>query len=99
MPIKVQVGPPHIAIHQVRPCSSASRADQLAERQGSVFPRTVNSWAIHANGEPWELLNRGAVSYCAARIFLTNKSIATEYGAIDPRTLGLTIGRSAAAWQ
>jgi glycogen debranching enzyme len=33
------------------------------------------------------------VDYYAARIFLTNKSILTEEGAIAPRTLGLTISR------
>jgi glycogen debranching enzyme len=56
--------------------------------------RIISSWTIYANGEPWELLNGGPVSYYAARIFLTNKSILTEDGAIAPRTLGLTISRS-----
>ena len=56
--------------------------------------RVVSSWAIYANGEPWELLNGGPVTYYAARIFLTNRVLPTEDGTIPPRTLGLTISRS-----
>jgi len=41
----------------------------------------------------WELLNGGPLTYYAARIFLTNRSIATEAGMIAPRTLGFTISR------
>jgi glycogen debranching enzyme len=59
--------------------------------------RVVSSWAIYANGEPWELLNGGAISYYASRIFLTNRSLLTEDGTIPPRTLGFTIGRSISA--
>ena len=39
------------------------------------------------------LLNGGAITYYAARIFLTNRIFATESGTIPERTLGLTIGR------
>ncbi|MGA2418971.1 MAG: glycogen debranching N-terminal domain-containing protein, partial [Candidatus Acidiferrum sp.] len=38
--------------------------------------------------------NGGAISYYAARIFLTNRPIGTVEGTIPPRTLGLTISRS-----
>ena len=34
--------------------------------------RVVSSWEIYANGEPWELLNGGAISYYASRVFLTD---------------------------
>jgi glycogen debranching enzyme len=54
----------------------------------------ISSWAIYANGEQFELLTGGPISYYAARIFLTNKLIRTADGSIMPRTLGLTIGRS-----
>jgi hypothetical protein len=53
----------------------------------------VSSWTAYANGEPWELLNGGPITYYAARIFLTNRSFATEAGMVAPRTLGFTIGR------
>ena len=55
--------------------------------------RIVSSWTIYANGEPWELLNGGAISYFASRIFLTNRSLVTQDGPIPQRTLGLTISR------
>jgi hypothetical protein len=42
--------------------------------------RIISNWAIYANGEEWELLNGGPISYHAARIFLTNKSILTADG-------------------
>src|SRR4029077_12474174 len=56
--------------------------------------RVVSSWTVYANGEPWELLNGGALSYYASRIFLTNRTLLTEDGTIPPRTLGCTISRS-----
>ena len=53
----------------------------------------INAWSIYANGEPWDLLNGGAVAHHAARIFLTNRAIASEDGPIAARTVGLVIGR------
>ena len=48
---------------------------------------------MYANGEPWDLLNGGAITYHAARIFQTNRAFLTEDGPIPARTLGLMIGR------
>src|ERR1700719_5414650 len=98
MAFKVQVGPPQIAIHQGQTVLVSEPDGQIRwpSDKGLYFldTRIISSWAIYANGEPWELLNGGPVSYYAARIFLTNKSILTEDGTIAPRTLGLTISRS-----
>ena len=98
MAFKVQVGPPQIAIHQGQTVLVSELDGQInwPSDKGLYFldTRIISSWAIYANGEPWELLNGGPVSYYAARIFLTNKSILTEDGTIAPRTLGLTISRS-----
>jgi glycogen debranching enzyme len=95
---KVQVGPPQIAIHQGRTVLVTEPDGQIsgANEKGLYFldTRVISNWAIYANGEPWELLNGGAVNYYAARIFLTNRSIATKDGPIPPRTLGLVISRS-----
>jgi glycogen debranching enzyme len=95
---KVQVGPPQIAIHQGRTVLVTELDGQITSpsEKGLYFldTRIISNWAIYANGEPWELLNGGPISYYAARIFLTNKSILTEDGPIPPRTLGLTISRS-----
>jgi glycogen debranching enzyme len=95
---KVQVGPPQIAIHQGRTVLVTEPDGQIAwpSEKGLYFfdTRMISSWAIYANGEPWELLNGGPISYYSARIFLTNKSILTADGPIPPRTLGLTMSRS-----
>jgi N-terminal domain of (some) glycogen debranching enzymes len=98
MAFKVQVGPPQIAIHQGQTVLVTDPDGQITwpSEKGLYFldTRIISNWAIYANGELWELLNGGPISYYAARIFLTNKSILTEDGPIPPRTLGLTISRS-----
>jgi hypothetical protein len=74
MAFKVQVGPAHIALHQ-------GQTVLLTETDGRVnWPskgglyfrdtRVISAWAIFANGEPWDLLNGGAVAPQTARIFL-----------------------------
>jgi glycogen debranching enzyme len=98
MAFKVQVGPPQIAIHQGQTVLITEQDGQInwPSEKGLYFfdTRVVSSWAIYANGEPWELLNGGAISYFASRIFLTNRTLLTEDGTIPPRTLGCTISRS-----
>jgi hypothetical protein len=98
MSFKVQVGPPQIAIHQGQTVLVTEPDGQIIwpSEKGLYFldTRIISYWAIFANGEPWELLNGGPVSYFAARIFLTNKSVLTEDGPISARTLGLTVSRS-----
>jgi len=95
---KVQVGPPQIAIHQGQTVLVTGLDGQITwpSEKGLYFldTRIISNWAIYANGEPWDLLNGGPISYYSARIFLTNKCILTEDGPIAPRTLGLTISRS-----
>src|ERR1700740_744378 len=98
MAFKVQVGPPQIAIHQGQKVLATDPDGTITwpSEKGLYFldTRIISNWAIYANGEPWQLLNGGPISYYRARIFLTNKSILTEDGPIPPRTLGLTISRS-----
>jgi glycogen debranching enzyme len=98
MTVKIQVGPPQIAIHQGQTVliSEEDAGINWPSDKGLYFfdTRVVSSWSIFANGEPWELLNGGAISYYASRIFLTNRAFLTEDGTIPPRTLGLTISRS-----
>jgi glycogen debranching enzyme len=97
MAFKVQVGAAQIALHQ-------GQTVLLTETDGRVnWPskcglyfrdtRVISAWAVFANGEQWDLLNGGAVAPQAARIFLTNRSFATEDGPVAARTLGLEIGR------
>src|SRR6266446_3666903 len=98
MTVKIQVGPPQIAIHQGQTVLISEEDGQInwPSEKGLYFfdTRVVSSWAIYANGEPWELLNGGTISYYASRIFLTNRALLTEDGTIPPRTLGLTLSRS-----
>src|SRR5271169_6769115 len=97
MAFKVQVGPAQIAIHQGQTVLVTEPDGQVnwPSNRGLYFrdTRVISAWAIYANGELWDLLNGGAVTHNAARIFLTNRSIESEDGPIGARTLGLTFGR------
>ncbi len=97
MTFKVQVGPPQIAIHQAQTVLVSEPDGQInwPSDKGLYFldTRMISSWSLYANGEPWDLLNGGAIAYHASRIFLTNRAFLTEDGPIQARTLGLTIGR------
>jgi glycogen debranching enzyme len=97
MAFKVQVGPHQISIHQGQTVLVSEPDGQInwPSEKGLYFrdTRVVSSWAIYANGEPWDLLNGGAISYYASRIYLTNRNIPTGQGIIPLRTLGLIISR------
>ncbi len=98
MPFRVQVGPPQIAIHQGQTVlvSDPNGEVNWPSDKGLYFldTRLISSWTIYANGEKWELLNGGGVTYYAARVFLTNGAIVTQDGVIPPRTLSLVVSRS-----
>jgi glycogen debranching enzyme len=97
MPFKVQVGPPQIAIHQAQTVLISEDSGQVKwpTEKGLYFrdTRLISAWAIYANGEPWTLLNGGAIAYYAARIFLTNADFLTQTGTIPARTLSLIVSR------
>jgi glycogen debranching enzyme len=98
MPFKVQVGPHQISIHQGQTVLVSEPDGQIRSpsEKGLYFldTRVVSNWAIYANGEPWDLLNGGAVTHYASRIYLTNRRIPTMDGVIPQRTLGLVLSRS-----
>src|SRR5689334_19535845 len=98
MPLKVEVGPPQIAIHHGQTVLVTDLDAQISwpSERGLYFfdTRVLSSWAIYANGVPWDLLNGGAVGYYMSKVFLTNRAILTEDGTIPPRTLGLVVSRS-----
>src|SRR5262249_13940457 len=97
MPFKVQVGPHQVSIHQGQTVLVTEPDGQInwPSEKGLYFldTRVVSSWAIYANGEPWNLLNGGAVTHYASRIHLTNRKILTPDGIIPERTLGLVVSR------
>ncbi len=98
MPFKVQVGPSQISIHQGQTVLVSEPDGQIhwPSDKGLYFldTRVVSSWIIYANGEPWDLLNGGAITHYASRVYLTNRRIHTMDGVIPPRTLGLVLSRS-----
>ena len=97
MAFKVQVGPAQIAIHQGQTVLVTDPDGQVnwPSKHGMYFrdTRIISAWAIYTNGEPWDLLNGGAVAPHAARIVQTNHAFRSEDGPIPARTLGLMIGR------
>jgi glycogen debranching enzyme len=98
MSFKVQVGPPQIAIHQGQTVLLTEQDGQIAwpSDKGLYFfdTRLVSAWAIYANGQGWDLLNGGPVTYFASRVFLINQAFLTEDGAVPARTIGLVVSRS-----
>ncbi len=98
MPFKVQVGPPQVAIHQAMTVLVTEPDGQVQwpTDKGLYFfdTRLISAWSVFANGEPWDLLSGGAVSYDAARIFLTNRSFLTEDGAVPAHSLAFVLSRA-----
>jgi glycogen debranching enzyme len=97
MTFKVQVGPPQIAIHQAMTVliSETDGRIEWPTDKGLYFfdTRLISAWAVYANGTEWDLLNGGAISFDAARIFMTNQAFLTEDGSIPARTLAFELSR------
>ena len=97
MTFKVQVGPPQVAIHQamtVLVTETDGRIEWPGDRGLYFFDtRLISAWAVYANGTEWELLNGGAVSFDASRIFLTNKTFLTEDGGVPAHALAFELSR------
>jgi glycogen debranching enzyme len=97
MALEITVGPPRLAINQGYGVLISDQDGQIPWPTDKGFyhsdTRVLSSWLIFADGEPWTLLNSGAVAYYACRIHLTNRAINTESGSIAAGTIGLTIAR------
>jgi glycogen debranching enzyme len=97
MPLEVTVGPPQLVIHHGQTVWAADPDGQLTpnSKLGLLFldTRLISGWRLFANGMPWKLLNGGAVTHFAARVFLTNPAIPTQEGEIGEHTLSLVLGR------
>jgi glycogen debranching enzyme len=98
MALEIKVGPTQLTIHHGQSVFVTEPNGEINARTDKGFyfldTRLISSWRIYANGEPWELLNSGSVTYFAHRVFLTNRAILTEDGEIAPHTLGLVLSRS-----
>ncbi len=97
MALEITVGPPQIAIHAAGTVLITGQDGQIAWPSDKGLyhndTRLLSAWQIYANGEPWELLNAGAVTFCAARVFLQNRAFITMEGDVPAQTLNLAIGR------
>jgi glycogen debranching enzyme len=97
MPFKVQVGPHQVSIHHGQSVLVSEPDGQIIwpSEKGLYFfdTRVISSWSVYANGEPWELLNGGAIAHDVSRTYLTNRNIQTPDGLIPQRTLGLIVSR------
>ena len=97
MSLEIKVGPPQLAIHQGNAVLITEPDGQITwpTDKGLYFfdTRMISAWSVSANGVDWDLLNSGTPAYYLARIYLTNRIIGTESGAIPARTLSLIINR------
>ena len=97
MNLEIQVGTPHLAIHQGETVWLADPDGQLTpgSERGLLFrdTRLISVWRLEANGARWDLANGGQPAHYLAKVFLTNPAIPTQDGDIPPRTLGLAFGR------
>ena len=97
MRTEIQVGPPHLVIHEGETVFSSEPDGQVDDNtdHGLFFrdTRLISVWRLFANGAPWELLNGGAVQHFAVRVFMTNPALVTQDGDVARRTLSLSLGR------
>jgi glycogen debranching enzyme len=98
MPVQISVGPPVLTINQGSTFMVTDLNGEIAaESEQGIFAgdtRFVSYYAVFANGEPWTRLTASPISHYAARVYLTNRPIATEDGDIPAGVLGLTLGRA-----
>jgi glycogen debranching enzyme len=95
---EISVGPPVLAINQGQTFMVTDLGGEIAaESEEGVFSgdtRFLSYYAISANGEGWTRLSSSAVSYYAARIYLTNRALVTEDGNVPAGRVGLMISRA-----
>ncbi len=100
MPVEINVGPPVLTINQGSTFMVTDlHGEMKTESELGLFAgdtRFVSYYEISANGYPWLLLTSSAITYYAARIYLTNTNLATEDGPIVEGSLALVVSRSVA---
>jgi len=99
MPLEVQVGPPTLTINRGKTflVTELDGSVSNATEQGlfSNDTRYISRYQLYLDGYRWILLNSGAIAYYAERVYMTNRALATEHGAIREGVLGLTLERIA----
>jgi glycogen debranching enzyme len=98
MALEIAVGPQKLVLNQGSGFVVTDQDGQInwPTDKGVYYSdtRLISSWRIYADGEPWDLLNSGNITFFAARIFLSNRRLVTETGELAAGTLGLTVSRS-----
>jgi glycogen debranching enzyme len=98
MALEVAVGPPRLALTEGHTVMVTEQDGQIAwPTEKGLYnhdTRLISSWALYANGEPWDLLNSGNLAHFAARIYLANRAFVTEGGDAPAGSLGLVISRT-----
>ncbi len=97
MSLEVQVGTPHLAIHQGDTVWLAEPDGQVNAHteRGLLFrdTRLFSAWLLYANDQPWELLNGAVTTHYGMQAFLASPPIPSQDGDIPSRGLGLTLSR------
>ncbi|HXV00960.1 MAG TPA: glycogen debranching N-terminal domain-containing protein [Caulobacteraceae bacterium] len=97
MALEVTVGPPRLSINHGYGVLITELDGQINWPTDKGFyhsdTRVLSAWVIFADGQPWDLLNSGAITHYASRIHLANRALATESGQVPAHTVGLTISR------
>ena len=93
MPLEIAVGPQRLVLNQGNSFMVSEQDGEIAwpTDEGLYFAdtRLLSSWRIYANGEKWDLLNGGNISYYAARVYLTNRAMATERGEVPAGVISM----------
>lgn len=97
MPTEIKVVPPGITISQ-------GRTFFVTDERGEIHPETdkgvyaidtrfISYYQLFINRQPWKLVTSGPLSFYAARIHLTNPTLATENGELPENSINLTVDR------
>jgi glycogen debranching enzyme len=97
MPLEISVGPPRLTINHGQSVLITDQDGQIRwptdKGLYDLDTRIISSWRIYANGESWDLLNSGNIAHCISKMFLINRTIATQTGNIPAGSIGLEISR------
>jgi glycogen debranching enzyme len=97
MSIEIEVGEPHLAIHQGDAVWLSDPDGQVRDGgdRGLMFrdTRLLSVWLLYADGAPWELVNSAVTTHFDMMVFLTNPTLPTLEGDIPEHTLGLSLRR------
>ena len=97
MALEVTVGPPLITINQGNTFLVSELDGSITNGSDQGFysrdTRYISHYQLFIDGQPWTLLNSGAIAYHDARIYFVNPRVVTEDGEISGGTIGLVLNR------